>query len=107
MPSGLTVNNIYKAAEIIKNDNPVDFNVAVLVDFDSRGHILRYPLEFEYDVKPMGVLDYPLSSDLYVLAETKYDFENSKVWELSSFIGSNNNKLANVSKNYAIYKFAK
>ena len=107
MPRELTLANIYSAARIIKEDSPKDFNVAVLVDFDTRGHILRYPLEFKYGIKPLGVIDYPISQSLYVLAEKGYNFEEPGVWELTSFSPYKTKKLESISSNYSIFKLTK
>jgi hypothetical protein len=107
MPKELTVANIYKAARFISEDSPKDFNVAVLVDFDTRGHILRYPLEFKYNLKPLGVVDYPSSQSLYVLAEKGYNFEEPGVWELTSFSPYKIKKLDTISNNYSVFKLTK
>ncbi len=107
MPNELTINTIFKAAEAIKEDSPKDFNVAVLVDFDTRGHILRYPLEFKYGLKAMGVEEYPSAKRIYVLADKSYDFENPGVWELSSYKPYDVDKLASVGNDYAVFKLEK
>lgn len=107
MPADLTLGNIYRAAGIIYDDSPETFNVAVLVDFDTRGHVLRYPLEFKYGIAPMGVHSYPYSDNLYVLAENDYDFESSGVWELSSFTAESKSVLGNIGENYSVFKLTK
>jgi hypothetical protein len=107
MPAELTSANIYKAAASIEKDKPDNFNVAVLVDFDTRGHVLRYPLEFKYKMKPLDVVSYPESNVLYVLSENNYDFAKSRVWELSSFDKEHAVNLAQVSQSYAVFKLVK
>jgi hypothetical protein len=107
MPTDLTIANIYKAADVINQDSPKNFNVAVLVDFDTRGHILRYPLEFKYRTKPLGVTEYPNAEQIYVLVENGYDFEIPDVWELSSFAPYNYSTLATISNNYSVFKLTK
>lgn len=107
MPAELTFKNIQKAVKVIADDEPESFNLAVLVDFDTRGHILRYPLEFIYGKKSNAVIEYPQSSKLYVLAEDNYDFKSSCVWELSTFNKENITKMLEVSKNYSVYKLLK
>ena len=106
MPQELTIKNIKKAAQLVAEDNPQNFNLAVLIDFDSRGHILRYPVEFLYKDKPLGVTKYPESNTLYVLAENNYDFKNSKVWEISSF-PKDNIVRKSVTKNYSVFVLSK
>jgi hypothetical protein len=103
MPSELTLKNINRAAEIIAKEEFSDYNIAVLVDFDTRGHILRYPLEFKYKLKPLGVIEYPQSSRLYILSEYNYDFEDSSVWELSTFPRNKAELLSEVSDNYSVF----
>jgi hypothetical protein len=107
MPAELTLKNIDRAAKVIADECPENFNVAVLIDFDTRGHILRYPLEFMYNKKPMDVISYPQSQTLYVLSENNYDFGNSQVWELSSFYRNETEELSRLSTNYSIYKLSK
>lgn len=107
MPEELTFCNIDKAAKVVVQDDPENFNVAVLIDFDTRGHVLRYPLEFIYNKKPNGVIEYPRSDVLYVLADGNYNFKSSQVWELSTFDKDNVSKLSQISENYSVYKLIK
>jgi hypothetical protein len=107
MPKGLVQKDILRASDVIARDNPVNFNVAVLLDFDTRGHILRYPLEFLFNSKPNQVEEYPNSKTLYVLSKDDYEFENSSVWELATFKDNPAEKLTVVGQGYAIYKFVK
>jgi hypothetical protein len=107
MPKELTLSNIYKAAAAIAEETPVGYNVAVLVDFDTRGHVLRYPLEFKHKLKPLGVIEYPQSNRLYVLAENDHNFEKTNVWELSSFPINKIKLLSDISDNYSVFRLDK
>jgi hypothetical protein len=107
MPQDLTVANITKTAGIISKDDPANFNVAVVNDFDTRGHILRYPLTFIFDQKPMGVTDYPTAEVLYVLAARDYNFDNAGVWEVSSFAGTKKEKITDIGSDFALFKLEK
>jgi len=107
MPKDLTIKNINSTAAIIKKDNPVDFNVAVINDFDTRGHILRYPLEYNYNLTPKGVEDYPSVQILYVLAPLGYNFSKAGVWEVQSFGYKNEVKLANIGTGFGLFKLTK
>lgn len=107
MPKDLTINNIDFAAAAIKKDNPSDFNVAVINDFDTRGHILRYPLEFNNNLFPGGVEDYPSSEILYVLAPLGYNFSKVGVWEIQSFNFKKEVKISDVGKNFGLFKLSK
>ena len=104
MPGDLSVKGIYKAADMIAKDNPDNFNVVVLADFDTRGHVLRYPLEFSYNLTPKGVTDYSGAKSVYVLSKKSYDFDNPGVWELSSFLPYNESILTAIGREYALYK---
>jgi hypothetical protein len=107
MEEGLNWFKINQAANQIAKDNPINFNVVSLVDFDTRGHILRYPLQFIYGKTPMGVEEYPQAKTLYVLVKGEYDFESPKVWEMSSFQPYSFEILNQIDNNYAVYKLTK
>jgi hypothetical protein len=107
MLPGLTYFKVILAAETIARDNPNDFNVTVLFGFDARGFILRYPLEFMYNHKPMGVEDYPKAKSLYILAENGYNFASSGRWELESFPLDKAVKLKAIDDRYSVYKINK
>jgi hypothetical protein len=107
MPKDLTIGSIKKSAQLIKSDNPSSFNVAVIHDFDTRGHILRYPLIFQYKTVPLGVTDYPNANILYVLAPRGYNFAMSSVWEVSSFGSRKILSMAPVGDSFELFKLTK
>lgn len=107
MPENLTANDILYTSKVISDDNPKDFNVAVLMDFDNRAYILRYPLEFVYGKIPLGVEDYPNAGSLYVLANDKYNFYGEGIWEVSSFHPTKVKVLKDLGDGYSVFKLTK
>lgn len=107
MPPGLTWEGINLASKRISEDGPTNFNVVSLFDFDRRGFILRYPLEFIYKAFPLGVEDYPNASALYVFGSENYDFKSQNVWEIDSFKASKIEILSKIQDGYNIYKLTK
>lgn len=69
MPPEFTLATWETAAGLIAADNPSDFNVAALLDFDTRAHPLRYLLRYYYRLSPHAVTRYTDISRLYVVAE--------------------------------------
>jgi hypothetical protein len=105
MPEGLFYRDILAASDMIAEDATYgSFNVSSLLDFDKRGYVLRYPLEFLYDRHPMGVEDYPVSDSLYVLAEINYNFDESGVWEVRTFDPFTVVKLGDVGQGYEVLR---
>lgn len=104
MPERLAYEEIRVASESIASDARGDFNVVSLLDFDTRGYILRYPLEFMYDKKPKGDEDYPKTSLLYVLAERGYNFDEPGVWELTVNLPYKYEILKGIDEKYAVFK---
>lgn len=107
MPVGLTYKKVLKAAQIISDNNPNNFNLAVLLDFDTRGHILRYPVEYIFGKKPLGIEEYKDAGEIYVLARNDFDFENSHVWELAIFAPYKVEILSELDYKYGVYKLTK
>lgn len=107
MPPGLTWEGINLASKRISEDNPTNFNVVSLFDFDRRGFILRYPLEFLNKSFPLGVEDYPSSSALYVFGPENYDFKSQSIWEIDSFNAKRIEILSKIQDGYNIYKLTK
>jgi len=107
MPKDLTYKKVNLAARFIAEDNPHAFNVVSLLDFDARGHILRYPLIYLYGKVPMGPEEYSEPKTLYVLGPNGFDFSLSKTWEITSFKSFDLSLLANIDDNYVVYKLDK
>jgi len=105
MLEGLSYKDILAASDMIAEDATYgSFNVSSLLDFDKRGYVLRYPLEFLYDRHPLGIEDYPVSDKLYVLAETNYNFDESGVWEVRIFDPFTVIKLGDVGQGYEVLR---
>ena len=107
MLQGLTADEILSAAEKIAEENPGNFNIVSTLDFDARGHVLRYPLEFISKFKPRSVEEYASLDAIYVLAKVDYNFENSSLWELSEFRPYKTSLFYEIDENYAIFKLQK
>lgn len=107
MNNGLTYPLLDSVAKAIKYDNPKDFNVAELLDFDSRAHNLRYLLEFRYQLIPRGEEDYPGARTLYVFAHTNYNFQQALAWEIRSYAPYKVGVLSPISRDYTLYKLTK
>lgn len=107
MSEGLNYPKILASASAVVNDNPKSFNVATLLDFDSRAHPLRYLLEYKFGFKPKGVEDYPNSDILYVLSESSYNFTQTKNWEVLSFKPKNIETLMVIDEKHTLFKLTK
>ena len=107
MVLGMNYQKVLKVSEIIANDKPQGFNLATLLDFDTRGYVLRYPVEYIYGYEPMGVEEYPKTKTLYVLSENNYDYINPKVWELQVMMPYEVTHMAKIDDSYGLYKVTK
>lgn len=74
-----------QATTIIAADQPANFNVVSLLDFDTRGHILRYLLRYPHDLTPQPVDQYSQVDTVYALAPVSYDLNQPANYELKSF----------------------
>ncbi len=107
MSEGLNITKVQQAAQVIADDHPQDFNVAQTLDFDSRGHQLRYFLRFKYLVNPKGVEDYKGVNITYALAKANYDFDKSFTYEVTVNKPYNVTALKKLDENYWVYKLTK
>jgi len=87
MPDGWTLKKIVYTSKIIGQDslNHPNFNVAALLDADSRAYPLRYATEV-YGLKPESVVNYPSNNFLYVVTRNSEEemFEVT-TWEVRTF----------------------
>ncbi len=104
MPEGLTYDKVMEAAETIAGHVSGNFNVVSLLDFDTPGYILRYPLEFMEAKKPKDDEDYPGTAVLYVLAERDYNFDYPGVWELRVNLPYKYEILKEIDEKYAVFR---
>ncbi|MCL4367168.1 hypothetical protein M1563_03285 [Patescibacteria group bacterium] len=107
MKPGFHFDQFNQAAANIAADNPQNFNVASLIDFDSRANPLRYLLKFRYHQIPEGIEEYPQARTLYVLAESGYDFDRAIAWEVTSYQPFKVQQLTKVPGGYEVYKLTK
>lgn len=107
-PSEINLNTLKKVASIIAKTNPPKkFNLAVLLDFDTRAHPLRYLLTYQYNLKPQPVEKYKDLEALYVLALNDYDMKSPKVWELQEYLPYKITNLNLPAQNHQLYKLTK
>jgi hypothetical protein len=106
MPDGLIARDVYTTAEIINKESEKcsSFNVLETQDFDTRAHILRYPLIFKYNKIPLGVIDYRQSDCVFSLSADNYDFQNADIWEFNELRPFSVSKIANIGQGYSLYK---
>jgi 4-amino-4-deoxy-L-arabinose transferase-like glycosyltransferase len=107
MPSGWNMKATKESAKIIAKDASGSFNIANLLDGDTRGYAYRYFLALS-DKKPLGVEEYPQSEILYVL--TRVDKEkvlNYPVWEIYSLGKTKIEKTWLVKDDIKIFKLIK
>lgn len=95
------------ADKIAQNTPPKIFNVAVLLDFDTQAHPLRYILTFRHNLKPQAVEKYSDIQALYVLAPSGYDIKQPRVWELQTFLPYKDSLLDSPTPYHRLYKLTK
>lgn len=86
MPPGLTLAKLNKAGRIISVDsqNHTNFNVASILDGNTRNYPLRYTTEI-YGAKPEAVESYLANDYLYLLARPdKEKIYKNNTWEVNS-----------------------
>lgn len=85
MVEGWNYSGVKKAAQIINSDNPPkEYEVATIIDGETRSTALRYLLNSIHHRPPLGVTEYPQAKILYVIARESQDPINYNVWEISS-----------------------
>ncbi len=106
MPDGLTMKKITLSGKIIAEDskNHSNFNVASLLDGNTRDYPLRYTVLFNNAV-PEQVDKYPVNNFLYITARSnKQDLYKTKTWEIVSFSPFNIGKKWNLGDNIYLYR---
>ncbi len=96
-----------KAATAIATDTPQNFNVVSLLDFDTRGHILRYLLRYRYGLVPRPVDDYRWVTAVYAISRTDYDLSRPANYELREFYPYRVSVLRSLDPPYVVYKLIK
>ena len=107
MPPGLTLAKLEEASAAISADAPDRFNVASLLDFNTRAHPLRYFLRFYYHRQAEAFDNYSSLSALYVLADSDTDINLPTNYELRSFYPYRVTILDHLDDRYLVYKLTK
>jgi len=107
MPEDLTWKQINTFSGAIVENNPQNYNVATLIDFDSRGHVLRYPLTFIFNQSILGPEDYPVADQLFVIADPNYKFHESQNWEVNSLSPFKVDKIDQTAGGHALFKLTR
>ena len=107
MPENWRMIDVKKAGKIISEDASGDFNVAAILDGDTRAYPYRYIIETK-GKKPMPVEDYPKAKTLYVVAKGDSDFVLSyPVWEIYSVLPVEVTKIWPIKKGISLFKLEK
>lgn len=96
-----------KTAKIIAEDASGKFNVANLLDGDTRGYAYRYLLSAS-GKEPLGVEFYPEAESLYVITKVSdKEVFSYPVWEIYSFVPTKIEKAWTVKDNIKVFKLIK
>lgn len=106
MPKGWDLDGVRKAALVIKDDAGDNFNIANLLDGDTRAYSYRYFVLAAGRI-PREVEQYPQSGILYVIARDSQDILNYPVWEISSFLPAEITGSWPIKNNISVYKLEK
>lgn len=107
-PNDITLDQLERVARVVAKDNPPKvFNTAVLLDFDTQAHPLRYILTYRYNLKPQPVENYINLDAMYVLALKEYDMKLPRVWELQTYLPYKVSHLDSPTSNHRLYKLVK
>ena len=109
MPNGWNLVGQKKSVELIKadEDSSFDFNVASVLDGDTRAMPIRYLLSTN-NKHPLGVETYPSSKTIYLISRDNKDtILKYSVWEVSSFSPFNVINLGEIQNGIFLYKLKK
>lgn len=107
MPQGWDLRGVKEAGRIIGEDASEGFNVAALLDGDTRAYPYRYIIEVA-GKKPLGVEEYPESLVLYVVARgSEEEVLSYPVWEISSFLPAKVTKVWPIKNEISVFKLEK
>ena len=104
MPKGWDLDGVRQAGKIIARDARGNFNVAALLDGDTRAYPYRYIIETT-GKKPMGVEEYPKAKTLYVIGRGgAKDILSYPVWEISSFLPAEATRVWPIKNGISVFK---
>lgn len=100
------MNLVKKAAKIISKDAAGNFNIANLLEGDTRGHAFRYLLRLE-GKEPLGVEVYPATAVLYVVSPQETAILDYPVWEITSLLPAEVVQVWPVDAGVYVYKLVR
>ncbi|HUV71510.1 MAG TPA: glycosyltransferase family 39 protein [Clostridia bacterium] len=104
LPRGWDLNGVRQAGRIISQDARGNFNVAALLDGDTRAYPYRYIIEVA-GKKPLGVEEYPRADTLYVIARGEAEEVLSyPVWEINTILPARVTQIWPVKNNISVFK---
>jgi len=107
MPSGWTMKTTKQSAKIIAEDTSGRFNIANLLDGDTRAYAYRYLISLS-GKEPLGVEEYPQTETLYVITRVdEKEVLSYPVWEIYSLGQLRIEKSWLVKDNIKIFKLVK
>lgn len=107
MPSGWNMKATKQSVKIIAEDAPDRFNIANLLDGDTRAYAYRYLISLS-GKEPLGVEEYPTTEVLYVIArEDENKILNYPVWEIYSLGSVRIGKVWPIKEDVKIFKLVK
>ncbi|RJR23670.1 hypothetical protein C4578_03920 [Candidatus Microgenomates bacterium] len=106
MPEGWDLEGVRKTSFIIVNDAAGDFNIANLLDGDTRAYTYRYFVQLAGKT-PKRVEEYPVSDTLYVIGRDTENILNYPVWEISSFLPAEISKKWAIKNGISLFKLEK
>ncbi len=84
MPKGTNLEIIKQISSLVTKDAPEKFEIASIVDGETRAENLRYLLEYVDKKPPMAFDKYPEANVLYVVSYIGQDPLTKSVWEINS-----------------------
>lgn len=84
MAMGANVNTLKEISKIIVGDSTSEFEVASIIDGQTRAENLRYILKYVDNKPAMGYEKYPEANTLYVISYTNQSILEKNVWEINS-----------------------
>lgn len=106
MPEGWDLDGVRKASFIISGDAGDNFNIANLLDGDTRAYSYRYFVQLAGKI-PREVEEYPQAGILYVITRKSEDVINYPVWEIDSFLPARVTKEWPVKNGISVFKLEK
>jgi hypothetical protein len=107
MPKGWTLAKEQKVAkEICDNVNDQAYEIAQVINGDTRAHDLRFFLEF-YGCRPLGVEQYPSADILFLITTAQRPPEKETVWEVQSIRPFKKVYQENLKDNILLYKLTR